>query len=416
MNKITGRINFKKMLKDFMIINTFGAIYKTGGIERLAFSKDDLKARDYLIKVMIALGLTIEIDPIGNIFARRKGLCNDTPPVVLGSHIDSVSNGGKFDGALGVLAAIQIIRTLNENNIATRRPIVVAIFSCEESSGFGVATVGSKCMVGRLAIEDLKRHKNSDGISIFDAAVNAGYNPANLADAYVKPGTFWKYFELHIEQGPILASEGYNIGLVSHIAAAVRYLVTILGEANHSGTTPMYLRKDASLGASEIELGIESICKEAGICGTVGIRKNEPNNMNVIPGKVTLGIDIRSLDLKIRDSVSDKIVALFDAIARKRNLEITHEVSTYDIPVMLSEDVVSSMAQIAEEENIKYKIMPSGAGHDCMWLNEICQSGLIFVPSLNKGISHHPDELSSWNDIYIALKLMFKIVLQSANE
>ncbi|MCP4685426.1 MAG: M20 family metallo-hydrolase, partial [bacterium] len=234
---------------------------------------------------------------VGNIRGKRKGT-TDLPPVVMGSHLDTVPCGGHYDGTIGILGGLAVIRKMNERQIKTHRPVEVMNFSCEESSRFRVGTLGSKIMAGRFPLSRLRETRDADGISLHKALTLSGYAPETLETAMLSPDDLYAFIELHIEQGPVLESENNPVGIVTDIAAPTRFKVVIQGLSAHSGSTPMSLRKDALTGACELILGVENIAtNKAGphTVGTVGFALIEPGAMNVIPGRVEIGIDIRDI-------------------------------------------------------------------------------------------------------------------------
>lgn len=410
------KVNIERLKQDFDNIARFGKL-DNGGVTRLAFSEEDLKARQYLIDVMKSLNLKVSIDAFGNIRGRREGQF-DLPPVMIGSHLDTVPNGGHYDGVIGVIGALEVIRVLNENNIVTKRPIEVINFSCEESSRFRAGTLGSKVMVGKFTKDKLKTSIDKDGISLYDALKQAGYDPDRLEDARINNGDIYAFMEMHIEQGPVLEQEKYQVGIVTAIAAPTRFKVLIEGRADHSGNTPMNMRKDALTGASALILGVEQIAKsEAGerTVGTVGYVYVEPGAMNVVPGKVELGIDIRDINSTDKKVAVKKVIDLIHKIQEQRNLEIKYEILADEEPVVLSNKIISCLENEAKKYGFSYKLMPSGAGHDAMYMTNVTNVGMIFIPSIN-GVSHNIAEFSRMEDIKMGTDLLLKATIKLAQE
>jgi len=410
------QVNEKRLQKDFESIAQFGAL-ENGGVTRLAFSEEDLKAREYLIQEMEAANLKVNVDAFGNIRGRREGQF-DLPPVMIGSHLDTVPNGGNYDGVLGVIGALEVIRVLNNREIITKRPIEVINFSCEESSRFRASTLGSKVVVGKFTQEKLKKTVDKDGVSLYEALDIAGFKPNQLSKARLTKGDIYAFIELHIEQGPVLENEKYQLGLVTAIAAPTRFKVTIEGRADHSGTTPMHMRKDALTGASELILGVERIAKsEAGekTVGTVGYVYVEPGAMNVVPGQVELGIDIRDINSDDKRNAVEKVKDLIAQIQAKRDLKICYEILADEEPVLLSDKIINCLENTAKRANFSYKKMPSGAGHDAMYMTHITDVGMIFIPSVN-GISHNIAEHSYFEDMVKGTELLFLATLELAQE
>lgn len=410
------QVNRQRLEKDFNNIAQYGNLEK-GGVTRLAFTPEDMKAREYLKDVMEVLGLTISIDAFGNMRGRREGREN-LSPVIIGSHLDTVPEGGHFDGVVGVIGALEVIRVLNENNITTRRPVEVINFSCEESSRFGGATLGSKAMAGKIGIDDLKKYKDKAGISLYEELASKGFRPDDIASAQITAGDIYAFIELHIEQGPVLENKGLSLGIVTSIAAPTRFKVVIEGRADHSGNTPMGLRKDALAAASELVLGVERIAREeAGenTVGTVGYLYVQPGAMNVVPGKVELGIDIRDINSEDKLKAVDAVKNLMGEIAATRGVKVDYEILTHDEPVSLAEKVINTIEVTALEKGIPHIKMPSGAGHDAMHMADIAQAGMIFIPSIN-GVSHNIAENTKMEDIVQGTELLLAVTIKLAQE
>ncbi len=406
----------QRLEDDFSAVSKFGRL-KNGGFTRLAFSGEDMVSRAWLQKVMQDAGLDVSIDAFGNMRGQRSGL-NDLPPVMIGSHLDTVPEGGNYDGVIGVLAGLEVVRTLNDHNLQTKRPIEVMNFSAEESSRFGMATMGSKALAGKLDLGTLKRLVDKDGISLYEALKECGYAADEIATAEVKKGQIHAFLEMHIEQGPVLERKGLPIGIVTSIAAPTRFKVSIEGRADHSGNTPMDMRKDALAGASELILGIERIAgKEAGekTVGTVGYQYVTPGAMNVVPGKVELGIDIRDVNMADKDQAVKAVIALIKEIAERRGLGISYQQLCNDEPVALADKVINILRNAAKQANLPNLMMPSGAGHDAMNMARLTDTGMIFIPSIG-GVSHNIAELSKMADICTGTDLLLQATLQLAQE
>lgn len=405
-----------RVKEDLDIISRFGGLPQ-GGVTRLALSKEDMNARNYLIKKMVEAGLSVKIDAVGNTFGRREGK-RDLAPVLIGSHLDTVPEGGNYDGIAGVIAALETIRLLNENGIQTVRPIEVVNFTAEESSRFLTATMGSKCMKGALTLEKIKVMKDNNGISFYDALEAAGFEPEKLATVKKNQGDYHAFIELHIEQGPVLESERKSIGIVTAIAAPTRMKITIKGKADHSGNTPMNLRKDALTGACEIVLALERIARtEAGkhTVGTVGDVQVTPGAMNVIPGEVTLLVDIRDIASNDKDKAYDKFLKVIEDVGNKRGLMIEHQLLVSDTPVQLSSKIINTIQTETKELGYSYKVMHSGAGHDAMNLVPITDVGMIFIPSVD-GVSHNIHEFTEIEDICKGAEVLFASLCKLAME
>lgn len=411
-------INEKRLKKDFSEISKFGAL-KNGGITRLAFSKEDLEAREFLLKILKDFGFKIKIDEIGNIFARIDGKNPNLPAVSVGSHIDSVPNGGIYDGTLGVMCGLEAIRSIKENGVNFKRSLELIVFSCEESSRFKMATLGSKVISGKLNKQNLKDLKDDDKISVFDAAKKCGFDVENLQNA-IKPNDFYhSYIELHIEQGPVLQNQKATLGAVSAIAAPIRYEVKIFGRADHSGATPMNMRKDTLCVASEIVLAVERIAKfelEKTSVATTGYIKTIPGVLNVIPGECILGIDIRDITKNSLNRANDLILKEIEKICEHRDVKFEIKNLAKDMPVILDLSINSMIFDTATNKNINCIMLPSGAGHDAMHMNSIAKKvGMIFIPCKD-GISHNILESINFDDAIKGCEVLCEMLIKLANE
>ena len=293
-------INRRRLLRDLNAVSRIG-IGDHGSVTRLVFSIKELRSRQFLIHQMRQIGLQIHIDRIGNIFGRLDGHNAKAPALLVGSHLDTVLHGGKFDGTMGVIAALEAARTLKEQKIVLQSPVEVVCFVGEESSRFGYSTLGSSLVAGEVHAKDLAYAADAQGNKLADILASMGIYRNNLRSMRRDPSTVKAYLELHIEQGPILEAKKKPIGVVTSIAAPTRFRVVFTGQADHSGTTPMEMRKDALVAASELIVAVEEICRryshmEKGrVVGTVGAMKIEPGVINAIPGKAELSVDIRSI-------------------------------------------------------------------------------------------------------------------------
>ena len=387
------------------------------GINRLAFTDADWAGRQYIVDRMIDAGLTVEADGFGNVIGYKAGKNPNLPVVMVGSHTDSVPNGGNYDGVVGVLSAIEAVRSMTEDNVEHDHTIAVVDFMCEESSRFGAATLGSKAMRGELTLDDLHRLVDKKGISIYEALQSRNLNPDGIETMeYTRPVK--AFTEIHIEQGKVLEHEQKKIGIVTGIAAPERFYVTIRGNADHSGATPMNLRHDALCGASKIILGIEEIAfmqEEPPVVGTVGVVEVVPGAMNVIPGAVKLGVDIRSISKVARDSVVTLIKEFIDVICEKRGLSYTIEPIAQDHPVAMHPAMIREIEGAVKAVDVEYMTMPSGAGHDAMHWADVVPTGMIFIPC-REGISHNPAEYTEMDDIVTGAEVLDKVLRNLSSE
>ena len=398
-----------RLVNDFEAMSQFTAPGE--GINRLAFTDADWAGRQYIIDRMIDAGLTVETDGFGNVIGYKLGKNPELPVVMVGSHTDSVPNGGNYDGVVGVLSAIEVIRSMIDDGYEHDHTIAVVSFMCEESGRFGDATLGSKAMRGELRLQDLHRLVDKQGISLYEALKGRNLNPDEIKQVeYKRPVK--SFTEIHIEQGKVLEHEAKPIGVVTGIAAPERFYVTIRGNADHSGATPMNLRHDALCGASKIILGIEEIAamqEEPPVVGTVGIVEVTPGAMNVIPGVVKLGVDIRSISEAARNSVVTLVKEFIDVTAEKRGLSYTIEPVAQDHPVAMHPAMIREIEEVVTSLGVEYMALPSGAGHDAMhWADDV-PTGMIFIPCLD-GISHNPAEFAEMDDIVMGAEVLDNVL------
>jgi hydantoinase/carbamoylase family amidase len=413
-------INQRRLMRDLNAIGRIG-IGNRGGVTRLVFSIKELRSRQLLIHLMRQAGLKIHIDGIGNIFGRLHSSDPKAPAVLSGSHLDTVIHGGKYDGPVGVIGALEAIRTIKENHIAIRSPLEVVCFVGEESSRFGFSTLGSSLVAGEVQAKDLANAVDAQGTKLADVLASLGITRKNLRGLAREPKTLKAYIELHIEQGPILEAIGKRIGLVTSIAAPSRFRITFTGQADHSGTTPMEMRKDALVAAAQMIEFVENTCRKFSamakgrVVGTVGAMKIEPGVINAVPGKAELLVDIRAITAPAKNRVAKMVQAEAQRIARQRNIGVEVLTIREEDPVPLDKRLLRVSKQICDEKKMIYEIMPSGAGHDAMQMAKITPAAMIFVPS-RRGISHNPAEWTSAEDIGLGAQILMETMLRVANE
>lgn len=402
-------IQRERLVKDFEVMAQLTAPGE--GINRLAFTDADWAGRQYIIDRMTDAGLSVEMDDFGNVIGYKIGKKPDLPVVMVGSHTDSVPNGGNYDGVVGVLSAIEVIRSMTDDGYKHDHTIAVVSFMCEESGRFGDATLGSKAMRGELTLQDLHRLVDKQGVSLYEALKGRNLNPDGIEEMeYIRPVK--SFTEIHIEQGKVLEHEQKTIGIVTGIAAPERFYVTIRGNADHSGATPMNLRHDALCGASKIILGIEEIAsmqEVPPVVGTVGVVEVMPGAMNVIPGAVKLGVDIRSISKAARNSVVTLVKEFIDITAEKRGLSYTIETIAQDHPVEMHPAMIREIEEAVKSVGVEYMTMPSGAGHDAMHWAEAVPTGMIFIPCRD-GLSHNPAEFAEMDDIVTGAEVLDKVL------
>ncbi len=413
-------INQRRLMRDLNAIGRIG-IGDHGSVTRLVFSIKELRSRQLLIYLMRQAGLEIHIDAIGNIFGRLNGHDPKAPAVLTGSHLDTVIHGGKYDGPVGVIGALEAVRTISENKIPIRSPIEVVCFVGEESSRFGFSTLGSSLVAGEVQPRDLTNAVDPQGTRLENVLASLGISRRNLNSLKRDPRSLKAYLELHIEQGPILEAKKKRIGLVTSIAAPSRFKVVFLGRADHSGTTPMEMRKDALVASAQLIEYVEKVCRrfssmEKGrVVGTVGAMKIEPGVINAVPGKSELSIDIRSTKAQAKDRVARMVKHRARHIGAIRGLGVEILPIREENPVPLNKHLLQVTQQICDQKGIDYEIMPSGAGHDAMQMAKITPAGMIFIPSL-RGISHNPLEWTDPDDIGLGTQLLMETVIRVANE
>lgn len=377
------------------------------GVNRPAFSAAEKDARDYVTGLMQEIGMEITVDAFGNITGRLEGTDQDAPAVITGSHLDTVPDGGNFDGVVGVIGGLAAIARLKERG-QLKHPLELIIFSAEESSRFGFATMGSKVMAGMTNLNAWSKAKDQNGITLPQALSEQGLSFENIAHAVRRRETIKAFIEMHIEQGAVLERNEEVIGVVTAIAAPTRMKMTVEGEAAHSGATPMGDRRDALVSAAMIIIAVEEIAMEhshRGTVGTVGALKVHPGVMNVVPGKVELWVDIRGVDhesiietlQEIKDTVSD--------IADERETPVFIEVMSSEKPVHMHDDVVEVIDEVCRKMGIPYRRMNSGAGHDAMNMAHLAPAGMIFIPCKG-GVSHNPDECASIEEIQVGIDVL----------
>lgn len=379
------------------------------GTTRMSYSEQDVQARTYIKQQMAAIGLTVYEDAIGNIYGRLAGAEPGLPPVMIGSHFDSVPNGGAFDGPAGVVMGLEIATLFQQQNLKPYYPLEVVALVEEEGASFGAGLLASRAIAGLVTAENLKTLRDREGVSAADRMAKLGFNADNVASMVRKPEQIKAFIELHIEQGPILEQAGDDIGIVDVIIGLSQLIVTVQGKAGHAGTTPMNMRADALLTSSGLIQKIADIAVELGdTVATVGKLQVFPNGSNVIPSKVVFTVDVRSKD-KVK--LEQAVVQIKQAIQAAAYKGICAEVAqpVYLEPVQLHEGICQLLKENTDKLGFKNRVMVSGAGHDAMVFAGITDVGLVFVPSKN-GLSHHPDEWTDYDQIQKGVEVIFETV------
>jgi beta-ureidopropionase / N-carbamoyl-L-amino-acid hydrolase len=381
------------------------------GVSRVAYSDADVRGRNYVISLMRKAGLQPRIDPAGNIFARRAGGDPALPPILFGSHIDSVPSGGNFDGDLGSLSALGAIEACDAGGVKTRHPLEMVVWAHEEGVAFGRGLAGSRIVAGDISPADLDQMWN--GMRRADGIKKIGGDPDRIKEATKAKGAYHAYLELHIEQGANLDRGGIALGIVEGIVAIDRFDAVVTGFANHAGTTPMAERQDALIAASQLALAVRDVVThEPGRqVGTVGQIDVSPNAPNVIPGSARLTIEIRDLSTEKLDRLGEAIRGRARDIAASTRTQIDIRQVSRNPPAMASTDVQAAIGRTAELLKLETSHMPSGAGHDAQMMAQLMPMGMIFVPSVG-GVSHSPKELTRWEDCAHGANALLQTVLQ----
>jgi N-carbamoyl-L-amino-acid hydrolase len=378
------------------------------GVNRVAFSDEDIQSRQYILTLMKEARLNTHIDEAGNIIGRREGTNPSLPPIAFGSHTDTVPQGGKYDGAVGVLGAIECAQVLSENSVKTRHPLEVIVFTDEEGG-----LIGSKAIIGTLTAEALAVITHS-GKTVREGIKALGGDPDALERAVRKKDAFTAFIEIHIEQGSTLSSKGIDIGVVEGIVGINWWDVTIEGFANHAGTTPMDKRQDALLAAARLIIAVNKVVTSVPgrQVGTVGRINAEPGAPNVIPGKVVMSLELRDLSAEKIETVFQKIVKKAEAIAEQTDTKISFApIEATAVPTPTDPSIRKIIAESAEELGLSNLFMPSGAGHDAQNMAKITPTGMIFVPSIG-GVSHSPKEFTPAKDVANGANVLLHTILK----
>ena len=401
------RVDAVRLLSSLNELGMIGRRQGFKGVTRLALSEEDREARDLLVSWMEEEGLNVRVDPIGNIFGVRKGSNPALKPVLMGSHIDTVIDAGIYDGAYGVLSALEVIRRIDEEGIETQHPIGVAAFTNEEGVRFQPDMMGSLVKSGGYPLEKAYARKDDDGVTIKEALKGIGY----LGREDVKPEA---YFELHVEQGPILHRRGFEIGVVEGVQGIAWWRMALRGEANHAGTTPLDMRRDAMAGAAELYAGLlKYVAAKGNALCTMGRLRLEPGAINVVPSLADFTVDYRSYDDATFKEGKAEVERRSEEIAKRRGLTLEREMTADAQPVHFRPEMVDLIEGSANRRGYSTFRLPSGAGHDAQFMHVICPTAMIFVPSIN-GVSHSPGEKSLPEDIERGANILLDCALEKA--
>jgi N-carbamoyl-L-amino-acid hydrolase len=406
------RVNLARLKQD---LEELGAIGRTpeGGVSRPSWSDADMAARRWLMERISAAGMEARLDAAGNIFGRWQA---GSPVVLVGSHIDSVPNGGMFDGALGVLAGLECLRRIKEEGVRLHHPLELVAFTDEEGAFGGF--FGSYAFTGALKGEEIPQFRDSKGLRILDAMARCGMDATQAPGAYRNPKEIRAYVELHIEQGPVLEARRIPIGVVEAIVGIRRYGVTFRGRADHAGTTPMKDRKNALLGAADFVLQGHNLVLNEGTSAsrvTVGILQLKPGVANIVPAEAYLTYELRERSPEILRSLAEKSRSLTAKVASVWGLEAPIETILEIDPVPMAEEVKAAIEAAAEELGYRHHRLPAMAGHDAQVVGRVAKAGMVFVPSQN-GSSHSPLEFTTDEDVERGANVLLLTLLKLAAE
>ena len=405
-------IDIERLKATLLELAKIGYNEEDQGIYRIGFTPADMEARRWLTRILEEEGFDPRMDGAGNVFGRYGP--ESGPTVTLGSHLDSVPAGGMFDGALGVIAGLEVLRICREREVELSYPIELVGTSEEEGKYGGM--LGAQAISGQLTPEILMRAHDADGNRLADAMEAAGLDPMGTLDARRSPDSMRAFLELHVEQGPVLERLKRPIGIVDSIAGVFKWIVHLIGKADHAGTSPMNMRSDAFMGLADFAHEIPRIIEENGTDRsrlTVGKAELKPGNPHTIPGEVIFTLVGRDSDVDVMRELCDACRRTLSAIARRHSLMFEYEQISWLEPVACSDSVIELLEKQADALGIPHERMPSGAGHDTQFMATITQAGMIFVPSVG-GVSHAPDEWTHWTDVELGSNLLLQAALALA--
>ncbi|NPV83906.1 MAG: Zn-dependent hydrolase [Candidatus Aminicenantes bacterium] len=407
------RVNFERLVRDLEELGTIGQDPK-GGISRPSFSLPDLEARRWLRQKIEEAGLLYRQDGAGNIFGRLPG---NTPRVVMaGSHLDTVLNGGRYDGSVGVLAALECLRRIKEEKVPLRKTLEMVSFTDEEGNLVG-DFLGSRAFTGRLLTKELRTARTQFGQPLEEILQKAGLSVDSVVRTAGERPELAAFLEIHIEQGPVLEEEGVSIGLVSSIAGKRYYQATFVGRSGHAGTTPLELRQDAFITLSDFALRATQLVarKYYGNTITIGRVLLRPGSFSIIPGEADFTLDLRSQEPESLKAMEEEVLGLASEVASTRGLSYYHRLVDSTEPVRISEQLLDRLQALCQELGYDYRLLPSGAGHDAQILSAVCPVAMIFIPSVD-GLSHTPEEAINPEDLEKAANLLLQALISLASE
>ncbi|MCA9292280.1 MAG: Zn-dependent hydrolase [Phycisphaerales bacterium] len=414
------RINTDRLMMSIEELGAIGA-YRDAeanvmGVRRLALSAEDGAGRRLVMRWFEEAGLHVSVDAIGNVYADRAGRDASLAPVMSGSHVDSVPTGGRFDGVLGVLGALEVVRTLNDAGAMTRRPLTIAFFTDEEGCRFGTDMLGSAVATGRIPLEQAYALRDADRKSVRNELQAIGF----LGDEAVNTRRPHAFVECHVEQGPLLIHEGIDLGVVSGVQGISWQRLTISGASAHAGATPMHLRKDAGLAAAMINTKIHDMCAHgdygSDMRATMGVIRPEPCMINVIPGRVVATVDLRNPSDDAMHRAEHALDAYCRELERTMGVTIVSQQTARTPAVAFDESVQQIIEAAARTQGLSCRRILAGAGHDAQEWSAVCKTAMIFVPGLNDGISHNPRELSTPEQCANGINTLLAVVLALSDE
>jgi allantoate deiminase len=405
------KVNAERLNQRLAFLSQFGST-PDGGVTRYALSAEEKAATDAVAGWMAEAGLEVRRDAVGNLFGRLAGK-QQGPAVLTGSHLDSVPNGGNYDGPAGVLCALEAVAAMKEQGIVPALPIEVVSFIGEEGSRFAWGLLGSSFLAGEFPVEQIGQLKDRAGVTLADALRSYGANPEAARTAKAERGAYKAYVEVHIEQSGLLEARGLPVGIVSGIAGMRQLTGVIRGRAEHAGACPMELRRDPMPAAAEVVLEVERAARESGPStrATVGFVQARPGAANVIPESVELSFDIRDLDAERRDACVERVSSYFRAVCERRGLSGEIVLQHTTTPIACDADIVAVMGQAADALSLERFALSSGAVHDGANVAAVCPVGMIFLRSRD-GLSHAPGEFTAAEDVGVGCQLLAETLLR----
>lgn len=408
------QINIDRLKSALLELSRIGFNEADKGIYRTSFSEADMASRRWLMQTLESEGFQAEMDGAGNVYGRLGATAK--PTITLGSHLDTVPAGGMFDGALGVVAALEVLRRVRESNLELAWPIELVATS-EEEGRFG-GMLGAQAIAGDLTPDVILNAHDADGNRLTDAMTAAGLDPLKVLDARRPPDSMRAWLELHVEQGPVLEQVGKTIGVVDGISGVWKWIVHLKGKADHAGTAPMNMRSDAFMGLADFAHEIPRIIDEEGTDRsrlTVGKVELKPGSPHTIPGEAVFTLVGRDSDEAVMEAIGLSCSKALSSIARRHKLMFEYEQVSWLKPMACSLEIVELLERQAERLGLSYQRMPSGAGHDTQFMTEITRAGMFFVPSVG-GVSHSPDEWTHWDDVEKGANLLLDAAIELAGE